>query len=256
MHSKNLDQPSLELQLENRACTSLSNEIMDKTRELRQMMGEELQGLNMEELKKLEELEEGLSRVLKAKDERFLEEMSALERKVSQLMQDNQQLKQQMEKQFNIKTHAIEQGQSSESITNICSSADPLQDQDNNDTSLKLGTGPRLELKASKEPPGQTPQLENSRLESLAETENVCDFFEDLKHRFLRFKKRKFKENLEILPRVKHQSFIRSWVVVGNNARLITKSAASNLSFDQQCVQTLRRNQSTIPCQICSLTHG
>ncbi|XP_059445685.1 beta carbonic anhydrase 5, chloroplastic-like isoform X2 [Corylus avellana] len=196
MHSKNLDQPSLELQLENRACTSLSNEIMDKTRELRQMMGEELQGLNMEELKKLEELEEGLSRVLKAKDERFLEEMSALERKVSQLMQDNQQLKQ-MEKQFNIKTHAIEQGQSSESITNICSSADPLQDQDNNDTSLKLGTGPRLELKASKEPPGQTPQLENSRLESLAETENVCDFFEDLKHRFLRFKKRKFKENLK-----------------------------------------------------------
>ncbi|XP_059445693.1 MADS-box protein JOINTLESS-like isoform X1 [Corylus avellana] len=113
---------------------------MEKTRELRQMMGEELQGLNMEELKKLEELlEEGLSRVLKAKDKRFLEEMSALERKVSQLMEDNHQLKQQMEKQFNIKTHAIEQGQSTESITNICSSADPPQDQDNNDTSLKLG---------------------------------------------------------------------------------------------------------------------
>ncbi|XP_059445986.1 beta carbonic anhydrase 5, chloroplastic-like [Corylus avellana] len=344
MHSKNLDQPSLELQLENRACTSLSNEIMEKTRELRQMKGEELQGLNMEELKKPEELlEEGLSRVLKAKDERFLEEMSALERKVSQLMEDNQQLKQ-MDKQFNIKTHAIEQGQSSESITNICSSADPLQDQDNNDTSLKLGTGPRLELKASKEPPGLTQQLDNSRLESLAETENVCDFFEDLKHRFLRFKKRKFKENLEhfqnlaqgqppkfmiiacadsrvcptnilgfqpgevfvvrnianLVPTFESgpsetnaalefavnalkvenilvighsrcggiralmsmqdeedsSSFIRSWVVVGNNARLITKSAASNLSFDQQCVQTLRRNQSTIPCQICSLTHG
>ncbi|XP_059445697.1 MADS-box protein JOINTLESS-like isoform X2 [Corylus avellana] len=177
MHSKNLDQPSLELQLENRACTSLSNEIMEKTHELRQMKGEELQGLNMEELKKLEELlEEGLSRVLKAKDERFLEEMSALERKVSQLMEDNHQLKQ-MEKQFNIKTHAIEQGQSSESITNICSSADPPQDQANNDTSLKLGTGPRLELKASKEPPGLTQQLENSRLECLAETENVCVTF-------------------------------------------------------------------------------
>jgi carbonic anhydrase len=47
-------------------------------------------------------------------------------------------------------------------------------------------------LKASKEPPGLTKQLDNSRLESLAETENVCDFFEELKHRFLRFKKRKF----------------------------------------------------------------
>ncbi|KAM7479027.1 hypothetical protein LguiA_027240 [Lonicera macranthoides] len=30
-------------------------------------------------------------------------------------------------------------------------------------------------------------------------------------------------------------SFIRSWVVVGNNARLSTKAVASNLSFDQQC---------------------
>ncbi|XP_059445988.1 beta carbonic anhydrase 5, chloroplastic-like isoform X1 [Corylus avellana] len=184
-------------------------------------------------------------------------------------------------------------------------------------------TGPRLELKASKEPPGLTQQLDNSRLESLAETENVCDFFEDLKHRFLRFKKRKFKENLEhfqnlaqgqapkfmiiacadsrvcpsnilgfqpgeafvvrnianLVPTFESgpsetnaalefavnalkvenilvighsrcggiralmsmqdeedsSSFIRSWVVVGNNARLITKSAASNLSFDQQC---------------------
>ncbi|KAE8009256.1 hypothetical protein FH972_005704 [Carpinus fangiana] len=35
MHSKNFDQPFLELQLENSACTSLSNEIMEKTRELR-----------------------------------------------------------------------------------------------------------------------------------------------------------------------------------------------------------------------------
>lgn len=184
-------------------------------------------------------------------------------------------------------------------------------------------TGPRLELKASKEPPGLTQPLDNSRLESLAETENVCDLFEDLKHRFLRFKKRKFQENLEhfqnlaqgqapkfliiacadsrvcpsnilgfqpgeafvvrnvanLVPTFESgptetnaalefavntlkvenilvighsccggiralmsmqdeeesSSFIKSWVVVGKNARLITKSAASNLSFDQQC---------------------
>jgi hypothetical protein len=38
------------------------------TTNYRQMKGEELQGLNIEELKKLEELlDEGLSRVLKAK---------------------------------------------------------------------------------------------------------------------------------------------------------------------------------------------
>ncbi|TYI37446.1 hypothetical protein ES332_A03G212000v1 [Gossypium tomentosum] len=30
-------------------------------------------------------------------------------------------------------------------------------------------------------------------------------------------------------------SFIRSWVTVGKNAKLSTKAAASNLSFDQQC---------------------
>jgi hypothetical protein len=46
---------------------------------------------------------------------------------------------QQMEKQFNIITDVNEQGHSSESITNICSSADPPQGQDHNDTSLKLG---------------------------------------------------------------------------------------------------------------------
>jgi hypothetical protein len=85
----------------------------------------------------------------------------------AQLMEDNQRLKQvsgrefpfffflffgfptfsidgkcqfqQMENQLMIKTHVTEQGQSSVPITNICSSADPPQHQDNDDTSLKLG---------------------------------------------------------------------------------------------------------------------
>lgn len=30
-------------------------------------------------------------------------------------------------------------------------------------------------------------------------------------------------------------SFIRSWVLVGKNAKLNTKAAAHNLSFDHQC---------------------
>ncbi|KAF8406089.1 hypothetical protein HHK36_008169 [Tetracentron sinense] len=34
---------------------------------------------------------------------------------------------------------------------------------------------------------------------------------------------------------VDSSSFIRSWVIVGKNARLITKAAAANLSFDKQC---------------------
>ncbi|XP_062176514.1 MADS-box protein JOINTLESS-like isoform X2 [Alnus glutinosa] len=135
-----MDQLALDLQLENSSYTSLSNEIVEKTRELRQMKGEELQGLNIEELEKLEQLlQEGLSRVLNAKDKRFVEEISALERKVTQLMEDNRRIKQ-MGNLFNIKTHVIEHGRSSESITNICSSADPPQHHDNDDdTSLKLG---------------------------------------------------------------------------------------------------------------------
>ncbi|KAG6709944.1 hypothetical protein I3842_06G158300 [Carya illinoinensis] len=54
-----------------------------------------------------------------------------------------------------------------------------------------------LKFKASKEPLGLTQQLDNSKLESLTESENGSDLFEDLKHRFLRFKRRKFKENLD-----------------------------------------------------------
>ncbi|XP_062177147.1 MADS-box protein JOINTLESS-like [Alnus glutinosa] len=134
-----MDQPSLELQLENSTYTLLSNDIMEKTRELRQMKGEELQGLNIEELQKLEQLlQDGLRCVVNAKDKRFVEDISSLERKGAELMEDNQILKRQVENQSNNITHVIEQGQSSESLTNICSSADPPQGQDS-DTSLKLG---------------------------------------------------------------------------------------------------------------------
>ncbi|XVF67275.1 hypothetical protein PTKIN_Ptkin10aG0107600 [Pterospermum kingtungense] len=34
---------------------------------------------------------------------------------------------------------------------------------------------------------------------------------------------------------VDSSGFIRSWVIVGNNAKLSIKAAASNLNFDQQC---------------------
>ena len=44
----------------------------------------------------------------------------------------------QMENLFSTQTNALEQGQSPESITNICSSSDP-QDNDNSVISLKLG---------------------------------------------------------------------------------------------------------------------
>ncbi|XP_050260211.1 MADS-box protein SVP-like [Quercus robur] len=142
LHSDNLgkmDQPSPELQLENSTSyTMLSKEIEEKTRELRTIKGEKLHGMDIEELQKLEKvLEVGLSRVLETKGERFLEEITVLQRKGAQLMAENQRLKQNM---FSTQTHVLEQGQSSESISNICNSSDPPQDNDSLDTSLKLGT--------------------------------------------------------------------------------------------------------------------
>uniref|UniRef100_A0A5B7C942 Putative MADS-box protein SVP isoform X1 n=1 Tax=Davidia involucrata TaxID=16924 RepID=A0A5B7C942_DAVIN len=120
----------------------LKKEVAEKTLELRKLRGEELHGLDMEDLMKLEQtLEGGLGRVLKTKGERYMKEISALKRKGAQLMEENTQLKQQVQV-VNIsvgQTHVLEQGQSSESITNNCSLADPPQDYDSSDTSLKLG---------------------------------------------------------------------------------------------------------------------
>ena len=47
-------------------------------------------------------------------------------------------------------------------------------------------------MKASREPPGLTQELRNSELERVAETESASDLFENLKHRFLSFKKHKY----------------------------------------------------------------
>ncbi|XP_033134504.1 MADS-box protein SVP isoform X1 [Brassica rapa] len=87
LQSKNLeklDQPSLELQLvENSDHALLSKEIAEKSHRLRQMRGEELQGLNIEELQQLEKaLESGLTRVIETKSEKIMNEISYLQRKV------------------------------------------------------------------------------------------------------------------------------------------------------------------------------
>ncbi|KAG8473484.1 hypothetical protein CXB51_035648 [Gossypium anomalum] len=69
---------TLELQLQSSTCAMLGKEIAEKTKELRQLRGEELQGLDLEELKHLEKLLEG-----------------GLNREV-ELMEENQQLKEKM----------------------------------------------------------------------------------------------------------------------------------------------------------------
>eukprot|EP00268_Persea_americana_P050161 TRINITY_DN5437_c0_g4_i2.p1 TRINITY_DN5437_c0_g4~~TRINITY_DN5437_c0_g4_i2.p1 ORF type:complete len:248 (-),score=61.91 TRINITY_DN5437_c0_g4_i2:365-1108(-) len=151
MHSKNLpevEQPSLELQLENSHRTMLSKQVAEKSKLLRQMRGEDLQGLTLDELQKLEKtLEAGLSRVLERKGEQIVKEINGLQMKGVKLMEENLRLRQQMkemsrgDKQIvvDIEPTSYEDGQSSESVTNGCNSTGPQEHDDSSDTSLKLG---------------------------------------------------------------------------------------------------------------------
>ncbi|XP_028754544.1 MADS-box protein JOINTLESS-like [Neltuma alba] len=143
LHSKNLsklDQPSLELQLvEDSNYSSLSKEITEKTRQLRQMRGEDLQGLNIEELQQLEtSLEAGLTRVTETKSQMMMDEIIDLERKGMQLMEENERLKRQVTEMPSEECCVVE-GQSSESVDNICCTGHPQEYDVNSDTSLRLG---------------------------------------------------------------------------------------------------------------------
>ncbi|CDP01559.1 unnamed protein product [Coffea canephora] len=153
LHSKNLEkmeQPSLELQLvENSNCSRLSKEVAEKSHQLRQMRGEELQGLTVDDLQQLERsLEAGLNRVIEKKGEKIMKEINHLQRKGMQLMEENERLKQQVMEVSNgsgqmaaddSENVLYEEGQSSESVTNVCSSTGGPQDYESSDTSLKLG---------------------------------------------------------------------------------------------------------------------
>ncbi|KAK6945816.1 Transcription factor, K-box [Dillenia turbinata] len=93
-----------------------------------QMRGEELKELSMEELKGLEQLvERGLNRVIVMKHEKIMNEISVLERKTANLLE-------------NARARFAEQGQSCESaITNNCSATNAPSDPEVSDISLKLG---------------------------------------------------------------------------------------------------------------------
>ncbi|KAA8530761.1 hypothetical protein F0562_005471 [Nyssa sinensis] len=152
LQSKNLEkleQPSLELQLvENSNHSRLCEELAEKSHKLRQMRGEELQGLSIEELQQLERsLEGGLSHVIEKKDERIMKEISSLQEKGMQQMKENERLRQQVMEISNGRKQIggdpdnmiYEEGQSSESVNNICNSNGTPQDYDSSNTSLKLG---------------------------------------------------------------------------------------------------------------------
>ncbi|XP_020517657.1 MADS-box protein JOINTLESS isoform X2 [Amborella trichopoda] len=147
MDSKNLqkeDSPSLELHMENRDLSWLSAQAAELTHIIRQMRGEELQGLTIQHLQKLEStLESGLSRVLSRKGEVLMKEIDDLQRQEMKLMEENARLSQQIERMKTTTEMQQQQGmvvdsegQSCESMTNTNNSG-PYSDS--SDTSLKLG---------------------------------------------------------------------------------------------------------------------
>lgn len=148
LHSKNLgkmERPSLELQLVESEQSILSKEVAEKSRQLRQLRGEDLHGMNIEELQQLEKsLEAGLSRVITKKGEKIMTEIESLQQKGMELMEENKRLRQhvmEISKGRKIipadsETIIHEDGPSSDSVTN---STGPPQDYESSDTSLKLG---------------------------------------------------------------------------------------------------------------------
>ncbi|KAK9930281.1 hypothetical protein M0R45_027322 [Rubus argutus] len=138
-------QPCPELQLENDDGIRLNKELADKIRELRQMEGQDLEELNIDELQNLEDaIEGGLSRVLKTKDERIMSQILALETKGAGLIAANNQLQQRIWMLSNgasgvaleSEISSAEEGMSSESATSCFST---LDDDDSDDIlSLKL----------------------------------------------------------------------------------------------------------------------
>ncbi|KAJ1256286.1 hypothetical protein BS78_K055900 [Paspalum vaginatum] len=150
-HSKNLgkaEQPSLDLNLEHSKYANLNDQLAEASLRLRQMRGEELEGLSVEELQQLEKnLEAGLHRVLQTKDQQFLEQISDLQRKSSQLAEENMKLRNQVSqipaagKQVVADTENViaEDGQSSESVMTALHSGSSQDNDDGSDVSLKLG---------------------------------------------------------------------------------------------------------------------
>ncbi|KAG9450828.1 hypothetical protein H6P81_010793 [Aristolochia fimbriata] len=148
LHSKNIhkvDQPSLDLHLESAHYSRLTKEIADKSHQLRQLRGEDLHGLTVDELQQLEKtLESALSRVLERKGDKIMKEIDSLQMRGVQLMEENVRLRQRIMDMSKDKQVAeaeavvCEDGQS-DSMTDVSASAGPPPDSDSSDTSLKLG---------------------------------------------------------------------------------------------------------------------
>lgn len=118
----------------------LNKELAKRTIELQQLRGEELEGLSLDDLMRLEKhVEGGLSRVGKFKDDKFLNEISILKFKESELMEENARLKHQAESYEGMRMAVeVDQGNSAGSVINSHNFALCTEDKSDSDTSLRL----------------------------------------------------------------------------------------------------------------------
>ncbi|KAG0499415.1 hypothetical protein HPP92_003653 [Vanilla planifolia] len=151
-----VDQPSLDLQFDRNDSAKLSKQADELSQQLRKMRGEDIDKLTLEELQKIEStLGTGLSRVLEKKDQKILDQISELQLRGMKLMEENSRLRKRMSELHvnwpravksaanndsdNAENAVIEDGQSSECVSNISQLGGSQDLNDSADTSLKLG---------------------------------------------------------------------------------------------------------------------
>nr|AAF66690.1 MADS-box transcription factor [Canavalia lineata] len=146
-HSHDNNQLGRPQNLQVEQCVDLSKEVAERNQQLRQMKGEDFQGLNLDDLQQLEKtLETGLERVNETKEKRIMDEIVALHKKGLKLEEENKHLKQKMamlcmgKSSFLVDSDiTLQEVVSSESM-NVCScNSGPSLEDDSSDTSLKLG---------------------------------------------------------------------------------------------------------------------
>ncbi|KAL9177497.1 hypothetical protein ABFS82_01G062400 [Erythranthe guttata] len=98
LHSKNLDeleQPSeLQQLVRDSNFSEINKEVAERSHQLRRMREEELQGLSIDELHRLEQsMEAGLRRIMEKKEEKIMREINQLQEKMMQLMEGNKLLR-------------------------------------------------------------------------------------------------------------------------------------------------------------------
>ncbi|CAK7355204.1 unnamed protein product [Dovyalis caffra] len=87
----------------------------------------------------------------------------------------------------------------------------------------KLKTNSDFKLQASREPPGLTKELQSEKLERMAGVEHV-DLFDEMKQRFLSFKKHKYMKDLELYEKLAKGQSPKFMVIACADSRVCPSS--------------------------------